>query len=124
MERWAGTVEEADVSFWPDRTVFVTGATGLLGSWLVEALLDRGAHETLPYTEETPLSVREAATSVLEAVGRPDLRLAVLNEATHKIPRQFLDCSMAHRVLGWKPGHTLEQGLADTADWYRRHLLG
>ena len=36
-----GTVEELAVSFWPDRNVFVTGASGLLGSWLTEALLAR-----------------------------------------------------------------------------------
>lgn len=30
--------------FWRDRRVFVTGCTGLLGSWTVAALLDRGAH--------------------------------------------------------------------------------
>ncbi|MEK7767192.1 MAG: GDP-mannose 4,6-dehydratase, partial [bacterium] len=29
--------------FWRHRPVFVTGATGLLGSWLTEALLARGA---------------------------------------------------------------------------------
>jgi CDP-glucose 4,6-dehydratase len=29
---------------WRDRPVLVTGATGLLGGWLVEALLARGAH--------------------------------------------------------------------------------
>jgi CDP-glucose 4,6-dehydratase len=29
---------------WRDRPVFVTGATGLLGGWLVDALLARGAH--------------------------------------------------------------------------------
>jgi CDP-glucose 4,6-dehydratase len=30
-------------SFWPGRSVFVTGATGLLGSWLVPELVRRGA---------------------------------------------------------------------------------
>ena len=31
-------------TFWRDRSVFVTGATGLLGSWLVQQLLDAGAN--------------------------------------------------------------------------------
>jgi CDP-glucose 4,6-dehydratase len=31
-------------SFWRDRSVFVTGGTGLLGSWLVKQLLEAGAH--------------------------------------------------------------------------------
>lgn len=31
-------------SFWQDRAVLVTGATGLLGSWLVSRLLDAGAN--------------------------------------------------------------------------------
>jgi len=31
-------------SFWQDRSVFVTGGTGLLGSWLVKQLLESGAN--------------------------------------------------------------------------------
>jgi CDP-glucose 4,6-dehydratase len=37
-------MESMAVDFWDDRNVFVTGATGLLGSWLVEELLNRNAH--------------------------------------------------------------------------------
>ncbi|MGA9414481.1 MAG: NAD-dependent epimerase/dehydratase family protein [Terriglobales bacterium] len=39
MERVARTN-----SFWRDRSVFVTGATGLLGSWLVSQLLEAGSN--------------------------------------------------------------------------------
>lgn len=32
--------------FWKNRNVFVTGCTGLLGSWLTKALVERGANVT------------------------------------------------------------------------------
>lgn len=35
------------MSVWTDRSVFVTGAYGLLGGWLVKALLERGARVTV-----------------------------------------------------------------------------
>jgi len=39
--------------FWQDRDVFVTGCTGILGSWLTMDLVERGAHVVgLIYDEE------------------------------------------------------------------------
>lgn len=41
---------------WRQRRVLVTGATGLLGSWLVRALLDRGAQVTCLVRDWVPQS--------------------------------------------------------------------
>ena len=55
------TVEEVAVSFWTNRSVFVTGATGLLGSWLSAELVRRGASVTCLVRDWVPDS--EAVTS-------------------------------------------------------------
>jgi CDP-glucose 4,6-dehydratase len=44
------------VSFWSGRQVFVTGATGLLGSWMVDELLARGAEVTCLVRDWVPNS--------------------------------------------------------------------
>jgi CDP-glucose 4,6-dehydratase len=43
-------------SFWRDRSVFVTGATGLVGGWLTKHLLDQGAHVTALVRDWVPAS--------------------------------------------------------------------
>lgn len=42
--------------FWPGRPVFVTGATGLVGSWLVRELLAQGASVTVLVRDADPQS--------------------------------------------------------------------
>jgi CDP-glucose 4,6-dehydratase len=76
--------------------------------------------EAFNFGTETPVSVLEMVATILRVMERSDLEPVVLAEATHEIPRQFLDCSKARRLLGWQAAHTLEEGLAETIDWYRR----
>jgi CDP-glucose 4,6-dehydratase len=45
-----------DPSFWRDRNVLVTGASGLLGTWLCDALLGGGAHVIGFLRDEVPRS--------------------------------------------------------------------
>src|SRR5208337_2254070 len=42
--------------FWRNRPVFITGCTGLLGSWMSQALADRGAHVIGLIRDTTPQS--------------------------------------------------------------------
>jgi CDP-glucose 4,6-dehydratase len=52
---------------WRDRPVLVTGATGLLGGWLVEALLARGAHVVGLVRDSIPRS-RLVAEGVIDRI--------------------------------------------------------
>jgi CDP-glucose 4,6-dehydratase len=71
---------------------------------------------------EQPVSVGDLVQQILRLMGRTDLVPVVLDQARGEIPEQYLDCAKAHRVLGWRPRYSLEQGLRETIDWYsQRH---
>jgi CDP-glucose 4,6-dehydratase len=73
---------------------------------------------------ERPLSVIEVVDLLLELMDRKDLPPIILNEATHEIQRQYLDCTRARTLLNWHPTRTLEEGLRATIEWYTMHLRG
>ena len=90
---------------------------------LAERLGEPELHgEAFNFGTEQPMSVLEMVALMSKLMKRTDLAPVVLNEASHEIPRQFLDCSKARVRLKWKPRRTLEQGLVETIDWYRNAL--
>ena len=55
-------------------------------------------------------------------IGREKLEPEILNQAQQEIEKQYLDCSKAKTMLGWKPEHTLESGIKETIQWYKGYL--
>ena len=83
---------------------------------------DRFLGQAFNFGTETPLSVIDVVQSILELLGKTALVPEVLNEASHEIPKQYLDCAKARRMLGWRPKYTLEEALAETIAWYQKWL--
>jgi CDP-glucose 4,6-dehydratase len=72
--------------FWQDRAVFITGATGLLGGWLVKDLLERGAIVTalvrdwVPASEVVRAGLTDRVNIVRGGLASPYLLERVLGE--------------------------------------------
>ncbi|HVT43067.1 MAG TPA: GDP-mannose 4,6-dehydratase [Thermoanaerobaculia bacterium] len=79
--------------FWRETNVFVTGGTGLLGSWLTPRLVERGANVVCLVRDQTPRSLLvssgaiEQAVIVHGAIEDYELVLRTLNE--HEIEIVF-----------------------------------
>jgi CDP-glucose 4,6-dehydratase len=78
--------------------------------------------EAFNFGTETPLSVTQMAGEILRVMGRPDLSLTILNQATNEISRQYLDCAKARARMEWTPRWTLDEALRETVEWYRDYF--
>ncbi len=75
------------------------------------------------FSNEIQVTVTELVNLILEKMESsltPDIR----NEASNEIKHQYLSAERARKELGWKPLFTLDEGLAQTVDWYRNFLGG
>ncbi len=77
--------------------------------------------EAFNFGTSTPKNVLEMVDLILGAAGRKDLEPVVQNQANKEIKAQYLDCTKAGNVLGWKPTFTMEAALEKTVAWYREH---
>jgi len=71
---------------------------------------------------ERPLSVIDMVNLILDLMGARDLTPVILNQASHEIREQYLDCTKARDMLGWSPQFTVEEGLQETIAWYTAYL--
>jgi nucleoside-diphosphate-sugar epimerase len=69
------------------------------------------------------ISMRDLATTVLELMGDPiKPQFGAISNRPTEIWRMYCDNTKARERLGWRPGHTLREGLDKTIEWYRREL--
>ena len=90
---------------------------------LAERLADTPelAGEAFNFSNESQITVLELVERILRLM-KSSLVADVRGEASHEIRHQYLSAAKARARFGWRPAFTLDEGLARTIDWYRRHL--
>lgn len=78
--------------------------------------------EAFNFGMDDPRSVMDVVQTIIDVSDQPALRPRVLSEAQNEIQAQYLDSSKAHRILGWTPQYSMEDGLRETFSWYREFL--
>lgn len=68
------------------------------------------------------VSVVDLVNSITAVMGKNGIEPEILNQASNEIREQYLDSTRAREELGWTPGHTMEQGLDKTVQWYVKFL--
>jgi CDP-glucose 4,6-dehydratase len=116
-------VIRSDGSFVRDYFYVEDGAAAymLLAQKLAENPGIRG--EAFNFSNELQINVLDLVRRILALVDS-DLEPEIRNEASNEIVHQYLSADKAHRVLGWVPMFTLEQGLELTIRWYKDFLKG
>ncbi len=66
---------------------------------------------------ENHYAVLEIVEKLIALSGK-DLKPKILNQASNEIREQYLDCSKAKKLLGWKSSTGIDTGLRETFKWY------
>ena len=86
---------------------------------LAEKMDDERLHgHAFNFSNENQISVLELTQKILLLMGS-NLQPKILATATHEIPHQYLSAAKAREMLGWRPHHSLDEGLRKTIAWYR-----
>jgi CDP-glucose 4,6-dehydratase len=81
------------------------------------------AGQAFNFSIENPITVLELLKQIDKAsIQYGKLEYKILNTAKYEIKKQYLSSAKARKILGWKPKHTLNQGLQKTINWYSENI--
>jgi len=66
------------------------------------------------------VTIRQVVRAILEAAGHENARVIYDTSKPTTIPIRMLDINKAKEILGFEPEVSLEEGIRDTVEWYRR----
>ncbi len=79
--------------------------------------------EAFNLSDEKPISVIKLLKEIDQSYPRAKkLNYKVMNTARYEIKKQYLSSAKARRILGWKPGCGLREGLRKTGKWYAEYF--
>jgi nucleoside-diphosphate-sugar epimerase len=71
-----------------------------------------------------PVALKDLIGSIAVELGREDLiRLGAVPAQANEPPLLLADVARLRDEVGWQPRYTLETGLAQTVEWWRRALF-
>ncbi|MBL1140640.1 MAG: NAD-dependent epimerase/dehydratase family protein [Proteobacteria bacterium] len=75
----------------------------------------------------TPHSVREVLEMIFSKIGNTKeleevIALMQGKQTSGEIEAQYMDYEKVNKYTGWKPRHSLEQGMEKTIEWYEKYL--
>ena len=77
--------------------------------------------EAFNFSNENPISVLELVNEIYK-ISEQKPRYKILNQAQHEIRDQYLSSKKSKKILGWKPKHSLRDGLKKTICWYKQNI--
>ncbi len=90
---------------------------------LAEKMDEKMFGHSFNFSTNKPLS----ASAMIKAITREmkaDIAPKVVKTHGMEIKNQYASFDKARKILGWKPRHSLVEGLCETIPWYVAHLAG
>jgi CDP-glucose 4,6-dehydratase len=76
--------------------------------------------EAFNISSEIRCRADELVSKITTLMGLEKLKPIILNQASREIPHQYLSSKKSMDLLEWKSTYSLEQGLAETIQWYQQ----